>query len=285
MVKPAQRKQCALTLIKEQGMSIRQACSTVQISRTAFYYEGKPNDDESIIAILGKFAQMHPTYGFWKMYATMRSKGAVWNHKRVYRVYTQMHLNIRRKMKRRLPDRIKQPLTVAPQPRQTWSMDFMSDSLTDKRKFRTLHIIDDNNREALAMVQDISLNSQRVVRTLDDLAREYGYPKQIRTDNGPEFISNNLKAWCNDNNVDHIFIQKGKPTQNAFVERFNGSYRRELLDAYIFNTLDEVRTMTDEWKEHYNNERPHDSLNNLSPKQYLLKNQQHQQPENNNVKW
>lgn len=277
MVKPAQRKICAEALIKEYGMSIRQACGTVQISRNAFYYQAKPNEDETIVTILNKFAELHPTYGFWKMFGTMRSKGAIWNHKRVYRVYTQLHLNIRRKMKRRLPDRIKQPLVVAPQPQQTWSMDFMSDALNDKRKFRTLHIIDDYNREALAMVQDISLNSQRVVRTLQQLCKENGcYPKQIRTDNGPEFISNNLKDWCNENNVDHIFIQKGKPTQNAYVERFNGSYRREILDAYIFNTLDEVRTMTDEWKEHYNNERPHDSLNNMSPKQYLLENNQHQ---------
>lgn len=258
-------------------MSIRQACSSVQISRNTFYYEAKPNDDETIVTILNKFAELHPTYGFWKMYATMRSKGAVWNHKRVYRVYTALNLNIRRKMKRRLPDRIKQPLEVPGVQNKIWSMDFMSDSLNDKRKFRALHIIDDNNREALAMVQDISLNSQRVVRTLEQLCKENGcYPKQIRTDNGPEFISNNLKDWCNKHSVEHVFIQKGKPTQNAFVERFNGSYRRELLDAYIFNTLDEVRTMTDEWKEHYNNERPHDALNDLSPKQYLLKNNQHQ---------
>ena len=263
-------------------MSIRQACDTVQISRNAFYYEAKPNDDETIIGVLGKFAELHPTYGFWKMFAIMRNKGAIWNHKRVYRVYTQLHLNIRRKMKRRLPDRIKQPLAVPMLHNQIWSMDFMSDSLHDKRKFRTLHVIDDYNREALAMVQEISINSGRVVRVLEDLSREYGYPKQIRTDNGPEFISNNLKAWCNQNNVEHIFIQKGKPTQNAYVERFNGSYRREILDAYIFDTLDQVRTMSDEWKEHYNNERPHDSLNNLSPKQYLLQNNQHQPSSTNN---
>lgn len=257
-------------------MSIWQACSTVQISRNTFYYEAKPNDDETIITVLNKFAQLHPTYGFWKMFAIMRNNGAVWNHKRVYRVYTEINLNIRRKMKRRLPERIKQPLIVAAEQNQTWSLDFMTDSLTDNRKFRTLHIIDDYNREALAMVQDISINSQRVVNTLEDLSKECGYPKQIRTDNGPEFISNNLKAWCNEKQVQHIFIQKGKPTQNAFVERFNGSYRREILNTYIFDTLAEVRTMTDEWKEHYNNERPHDSLNSLSPKQYLLENNKQQ---------
>jgi putative transposase len=257
-------------------MSIRQACKTVEISRSVFYYETKPNDDQTIVAVLNKFAELHPTYGFWKMFAIMRNKGATWNHKRVYRVYTELHLNIRRKMKRRLPDRIKQPLDVPQMQNKIWSMDFMTDSLNDKRKFRTLHIIDDYNREALAMVQDISLNSQRVVSALEQLSRENGYPKQIRTDNGPEFISNNLKQWCNEKNVEHIFIQKGKPTQNAFVERFNGSYRREILNAYIFDTLAEVRTMTDEWKEHYNNERPHDSLNSMSPKQYLLENNKQQ---------
>ena len=207
--------------MKEYGMSIRQACSTVQISRNTFYYEAKPNDDETIVTVLNKFAQLHPTYGFWKMFAIMRSKGAVWNHKKVYRVYTAINLNIRRKMKRRLPDRIKQPLGVPIAQNKVWSLDFMTDSLTDKRRFRTLNIIDDYNREALAMVSDISINAQRVVNTLEQLSKDYGYPQQIRTDNGPEFISNILKDWCNENKVDHIFIQKGKPTQNAFIERFH----------------------------------------------------------------
>ena len=250
-------------------MSIRQACTALSISRSLFYYELKPNDDDLIVTVLNEFAQRHPTYGFWKMFRTMRSKGASWNHKRVYRVYTQLQMNIRRKAKRRLPERVKEPLTIPQQPNQVWSIDFMSDTFRDGRKFRTLNIIDDFNREALTLLSDVSITAQRLVLELEKLKEERGKPEQIRTDNGPEFISKTLEDWCNRNNVEHIFIQPGKPMQNALIERFNGSYRREILNAYIFTNLAEVRTMTDEWKEHYNNERPHDSLNNMTPRKYL----------------
>lgn len=250
-------------------MSIRQACTALSVSRSLFYYEQKPNDDELITRVLKEFAERHPTYGFWKMFRIMRSKGAKWNHKRVYRVYTELSMNIRRKAKRRLPQRVKEPLLVPGKRNQVWSIDFMADSLRDGRKFRTLNIIDDFNREALALIPDLSITSQRLVNTLQELIEERGKPEQIRTDNGPEFISKTMENWCNHNNIEHIFIQPGKPTQNAFIERFNGSYRRELLNAYIFTNLAEVRTMTNEWMEHYNTERPHDALNNLSPRDYL----------------
>lgn len=189
-------------------------------------------------------------------------------------------MNIRRKVKRRLPERVKEPLIVPQQPNQMWSIDFMSDSFRDGRKFRTLNIIDDFNREALALVSDVSITAQRLVMELETLKQERGKPEQIRTDNGPEFISQTLQNWCNRNNVEHVFIQPGKPMQNALIERFNGSYRREILNAYIFTNLAEVRTMTEEWKEHYNTERPHDSLNNMSPKEYLQT-----QKQNDSFKW
>lgn len=254
-------------------MSILQACNVVMISRSLFYYEEKKSDDDLIIAVLNKFAELHPTYGFWKMYNIMRSKGAKWNHKKVYRVYTGLKMNIRRKMKRRLPERIKQSLHVPEKRNQMWSLDFMTDTMQNGRKFRTLNIIDDFNREVLTMVSDTSITSTRVVHELQLLCDEHGKPEQIRTDNGPEFISKTLEEWCNKNNVEHVFIQPGKPTQNAFIERFNGSYRREILNAFIFTNLAEVRLMTNEWMEHYNTERPHDALNNLSPKQFLLEKQ------------
>ena len=274
VLKPAERKECAEVLKEQYGMSIRQACSVVMISRSLFYYqEKKSSDDELILTVLNKFAELHPTYGFWKMYNIMRSKGAKWNHKKVYRVYTELKMNIRRKMKRRLPERVKQPLNVPEKPNQVWSLDFMTDTMHSGRKFRVLNIIDDFNREALTMISDVSITSARVVNELQMLCDEKGKPEQIRTDNGPEFISLALRDWCSKNNVEHVFIQPGKPTQNAFVERFNGSYRRDILNAFIFTNLAEVRFMTNEWMENYNTERPHDSLGNLSPKQFLLKHQ------------
>jgi putative transposase len=180
-----------------------------------------------------------------------------------------MHLNIRRKAKRRLPERVKQPLTIPDAPNQMWSIDFMSDSLADGRKFRLLNIIDDFNRESLVIEADTSLPSLRVIRALNKLIEKRGKPANIRTDNGPEFISHQLQQWCQENQITLHYIQPGRPMQNAYIERKNGSLRRELLNAYLFNSLAEVRVMVEEWRIDYNTERPHKSLGYRSPLVYL----------------
>lgn len=179
-----------------------------------------------------------------------------------------MRLNIRRKAKRRLPERVKQPLSIPDAPNQMWSIDFMSDSLADGRKFRLLNIIDDFNRESLAIEADTSLPTLRVIRTLNRLVEKRGKPANIRTDNGPEFISNQLQQWCTDNQITLQYIQPGRPMQNAYIERKNGSLRRELLNAYLFNSLAEVRAMVEDWRLDYNTERPHKSLGYKSPLVY-----------------
>ena len=176
-----------------------------------------------------------------------------------------MKLNIRRRAKKRLPERIKEPLTVATTPNETWSIDFMNDSLVDGRKFRLLNVIDDFNRESLAIGVDTSSPSLRVIRVLDQLIAERSKPLAIRTDNGSEFIFHKLQQWYEQNNIRLQYIQPGKPMQNAYNERKNGSIRRELLNAYLFYSLTQVRTMNKEWKLDYNIERPHKSLGYLSP--------------------
>lgn len=225
-----------------------------------------------IIEQLNQLADRHPNYGFWKMYHRLRHQGYEWNHKRVYRVYCNLKMNIRRKRKRRLPSRVRRPLEEPEEPNEMWSMDFMSDSLYEGYSFRILNILDDYNREALAMEVDRSLPSERVVRTLRRLTAERGAPECIRVDNGPEFLSDNFKLWCQENDIDIHFIQAGKPMQNGYIESFNGNYRRELLDAYIFRTLDQARRMTEEWKYEYNNLRPHDSLNDKTPVEFAKMN-------------
>jgi putative transposase len=181
-----------------------------------------------------------------------------------------MKLNIRRRAKKRLPDRVKQPLNVPTDPNQVWSIDFMSDSLTDGRRFRLLNIIDDFNRESLAIEVDTSLPSLRVIRVLEKLVDERGCPSIIRCDNGPEFISHKLQQWCDDQSrrITLQFIQPGRPMQNAYIERKNGSIRRELLNAYLFSSLAEVKILSEEWRTDYNTERPHKSLGYLSPLRY-----------------
>ena len=181
-----------------------------------------------------------------------------------------MKLNIRRRSKKRLPERVKQALSVPDAPNQVWSIDFMSDQLLDGRKFRLLNVIDDYNRESLAIEVDTSLPSMRVIRVLEKLAAQRGLPANIRCDNGPEFISHKLEQWCSDQSrqITLQFIQPGKPMQNAYIERKNGSMRRELLDAYLFNSLAEVRMLSEEWRKDYNIDRPHKSLGYQSPLQY-----------------
>jgi len=179
-----------------------------------------------------------------------------------------MNLNIRRRSKKRLPERVKLPLGYATAPNQTWSIDFMSDALTDGRRFRLLNIIDDFNRQSLAIEVDTSLPALRVIRVLQKLIDHRGKPGNIRCDNGPEFISHKLQQWCDEQQVTLQYIQPGEPTQNAFVERNNGALRRELLDAWMFTSLREVRVMVQEWQKDYNENRPHKALLYQSPLMY-----------------
>ena len=231
-------------------------------------YQKLPRDDSSLIEALHQLVEKHPTIGFWKCYYRLRRKGYGCNHKRLYRVYTLLRLNVRRRARRRVPQRIKQPLLIPGSINEAWSMDFMCDSLVDGRRFRLLNIIDDYNRESLAIEIDTSLPALRVIRALNQLIETRSKPKTIRVDNGPEFISDRLQQWCNDLGITLQFIQPGKPMQNGFVERNNGSLRKELLDAYLFYSLQEVREMAWEWQRDYNCERPHESLGFVPPAEY-----------------
>ena len=245
----------------------------MSLNRAGFRYRAKKPNDSEIQEQLDKLADRKPRWGFKKMYAFMRNQqGVSWNHKRVYRVYCEMKLNLRVKPKKRLPSREPNPLVQPEAANQSWSLDFMSDSLSSGRAFRTLNIIDDFNREVLWIEIDTSLPAERVIRTLDMIASWRGYPKQIRMDNGPELISQKMARWADDHSVELAFIQPGKPSQNAYVERFNRTFREAVLDAYLFTTLHEVRDITEEWIEEYNAIRPHEALGNLSPYQYAVEN-------------
>lgn len=250
---------------QEHKVTIRQACVAVKMNRSTYSYHPKMKADENIIDALNELVDKKPSIGFWQSFYRLRQSHTTWNHKRVYRVYTQLGLNKRRRAKKRLPARIKQSLFQPGSINQVWSIDFMNDSLWDGRHFRLLNIMDDYNREILCIEPDTSLPAQRVIRALERLKENRGLPQMIRVDNGPEFISCKLDIWCKENKIQLVFIQPGKPTQNAFVERCNGNIRRELLNAYVFKTLDEVREMTEEWRIDYNQNRPHKALNYLTP--------------------
>jgi putative transposase len=257
-------------MITEHGISKRKACEAVQLPRSTFDYAARPDcTGEQIADQLQELVQQHPAIGFWMCHHRLRLKGFKWNHKRVYRMYCQMRLNIRRRARKRIPIRVKQTLYRPESANRVWSLDFMSDSLWDGRKFRLLNIIDDFNREVLSIEADTSMPTLRVIRTLERLKETRGLPEMIRTDNGPEFISFKLDAWCRENKVQLLFIQPGKPMQNGYVERCNRSIREDLLNAFLFKSLDDVNQKAQEWRIDFNENRPHKALGYRSPKSVL----------------
>lgn len=237
-----------------------------------YHYQPDTTRDEPVITVLTQLAERYPRYGCDKLFQVIRRQGHTWNHKRVHRIYCLLKLNFRRKGKRRLPGRTPAPLVTPEALNQSWSVDFMHDALSCGRRFRTFNVVDDFNREALAIEIDLNLPAQRVVRVLDRLCISRGYPLSLRMDNGPEFISLTLAEWAEKHGVRLEFIQPGKPTQNGFIERFNRTYRTEVLDFYLFRTLGEVRKITEKWLTEYNCERPHKSLNNLTAEEYRIVN-------------
>jgi len=266
---------------QEHQVSERRACAMFGISRSVERYAPHPRDDQAIIDVLLVLAHRHPELGFGQLYKRIRRQGYCWNHKRLYRVYCALKLNKRRRGKQRLPTRHPLPLAVSAAVNACWSADFMSDALWNGRRFRTFNVVDDFNREALAIEIDFSLPARRVIQTLDRLAAWRGYPVKLRLDNGPEFVAVEMAAWAEEHRVILEFIKPGRPMQNGFVERFNRTYREAVLDMYVFNTLDEVREHTGKWLKEYNEDRPHESLGDLTPREYLF----HHHPEVSSLGW
>jgi putative transposase len=239
------------------------------LSASVYYYKPKPDRDHLVREQLSNLAHLHARWGFWMMHHHLRALNFHWNHKKVHRIYTEMGLNLRRKHKKRLPARVLEPLLWPIAPNITWSMDFMHDTLNNGVGIRSLNIIDDHNRECLGIVMDSSLNSHRVIRELNRLIDWRGKPQKIRVDNGPEFIANALQEWALEMGIEIHFIQAGKPYQNGYMERFNRSFREEVLDQYCFDRIREAQLMAHAWQWMYNNERPHSSLGYKTPVAFL----------------
>lgn len=234
------------------------------------YYRPCPRADGAAIEAITAYVEKNPRHDFGLLHSTFQNQGQPWGKTVLWRVYRELKLNLPRRGKKRLPDRIREPLEVPRVPNDTWSADFMADSLWSGRRFRTFNVMDDYNRQALRIEIDTSLPAARVIRALDQLIELRGKPKRLRMDNGPEFVSKALADWAQRHEVTLQFIQPGKPTQNAYIERFNRTYRTEVLDCYVFDSLDEVRRMTEDWMHRYNHERPHEALGRIPPIRFAM---------------
>ena len=261
----------AVDAVTQKGISVALACRTFDVSETCYRYTRKlDGENERIADLLVGLTQARRTWGFGLCFLYLRNvKGHVWNHKRVYRIYRELELNMRIKPKKRLKREKPEELSVPDQPNAVWSMDFMADRLEDMRAFRLLNVVDDFNREGLGIEVDFSLPAERVTRTLDRIIEWRGAPDAIRVDNGPEYISGQLLRWAEDRGIRVQHIQPGKPQQNAYIERYNRTVRHEWLDQYMFATIKEVQDYATGWLWTYNNDRPNMGLGGITPAQKL----------------
>lgn len=239
------------------------------MSTSQFDYKPKEKDDSEVITLINSCIE-NTRYGCPMIVKKIRNKGHKINHKRIERVYKQLELTLPKKRKKKLPVREKQAILQPIHKNVCWSMDFMSDNLIDGRKIRTLNIIDDYNRECLCVEIATSLPTKRVIRALEHIGQYREYPMEIRVDNGPEYISNKLREWAKSKKINLAYIEPGKPTQNGLIERFNGTCRREFLDANLFYSIDHARELASEWMHEYNFERPHSALANRSPIEFKI---------------
>lgn len=238
----------------------------MKVNKTAYYYQPKKKmNDTKITDYLIHLAKLHPRWGFDKMMLKAKLDNHPWNDKRVHRIYCEQGLNIRIKPRKRLPSGEAKMLIQPFEANVCWSLDFMTDVLHDGRQFRTLNVIDDYNREALLIEPSYSLPAIKVTQLLDQVAASRGYPDRIRIDNGTELRSAIFREWAEKHRVVLDYIQPGKPAQNGFIERFNRTYREEVLDMNWFINLAEVRQITQRWLASYNQDRPHESLMGLPP--------------------
>ena len=270
-MRPSRRREMAQKAVQQYGVSIRLACLIFSVSQTCYRYKAKMDvENETIANWLLRLTDNHRNWGFGLCYLYLRNvKGFKWNHKRVYRIYKELELNLRIKPRKRLNREKPEPLAVPDSINEVWSMDFMHDQLSDGRSFRILNVIDDYNREALGIEIDFSLPSERVIRALKQIIEWRGRPLAIRCDNGPENISGAIQNWAQQTGIAFQYIQPGKPQQNAYIERFNRTVRYEWLSQYYWKDLDEVRDHATQWLWSYNHERPNMALGGITPKQRL----------------
>lgn len=264
MVRPAQRRGIVEYLQSAYRMSQRKACRLARLSRKAAAYEPLPRNDARLRARLKELGAQYPRYGYLMLHALLKREGLVINRKRTYRLYTELGMQVRTKRRKKLV-RPRVPMALPTQVNERWSLDFVHDQLSDGRRIRVLNIVDDFSRKCVGQLVDTSISGARLARYLDELSLTRSLPQSIVLDNGPELTSKAMFFWAQKTHVKLCFIQPGKPTQNAFVESFNGRFRDGCLNQHWFRSLEDARQIIKDWRKHYNHERPHSSLGYQAP--------------------
>jgi putative transposase len=257
----------------QYGVGVGKCSQVVKMSRSSWYYRSQKNDSE-LIQALERLSEQYPTRGFDNYYQRLCREGYTWSRNKVLRVYRELGLVRRPKRRKKLPESLRKPLEQQKQVNEVWSMDFMSDALSDGRTLRVLNIMDDYNRESLLNRGSISFPSSRVIRELELLIQINGKPKYIRTDNGPEFRSFEYEDWMKENGVTPVYTEPGNPMQNGYIERLNRTFREDVLDAYEFTSINQFNIIAEKWQGDYNRNHPHQSLGNKSPEEFGLRSQQ-----------
>ncbi len=268
MVTPAEKRNAVSHLVAAHGMSERRACKATGFCRMTIRYETTRPDDRVLRERLTELARERRRFGYRRLHVLLRREGLVVNHKKLFRLYREERLGVRRRSGRKRALGTRAPMQVALRPNERWSLDFVSDQLTDGRRFRILTIVDDCTRENIALIADTSLSGLRVATELDRLVATRGKPRMIVSDNGTEFTSNAILSWADRSRVEWHYIAPGKPTQNAFIESFNGRLRDELLNETLFTTLAQVRALLGRWRADYNESRPHSRLGWQTPAEF-----------------
>jgi putative transposase len=268
VVTPAARREAALHLQAAFEMSERRACRVLEIDRTSVRYQATRPDDADLRERLKALAQERRRFGYRRLHVLLRREGCLVNRKRVQRIYREERLTVRRRGGRKRAIGTRRPIETALAPNQRWSLDFVSDQMTDGRRFRILTVVDNCTRECLALVADTSLSGRRVARELDAIIRQRGRPGMIVSDNGTELTSNAILTWADDTGVAWHYIAPGKPQQNGHNESFNGRLRDELLNETLFRSLPHARAVLEAWRRDYNEARPHSKLGWMTPRDY-----------------
>ena len=268
MVTPAARRSVVVYLQENHQLSERRACDVVGLCRSSCRYQAIPKNDEKIRSRLRELAEQRRKFGAPRLHTMLLREGYLINHKRTERLYREEGLSLRLKKRKKRTSHLRVVLDRAERVNQHWSMDFVSDNLFSGRRFRVLTVVDDFSKECPVLEVDHSLTGQRVARVLDRIALMHDLPEVITVDNGPEFISKALDLWGFENNVKFRFIQPGKPTQNAYIESFNGKFRDECLNEHVFISLEGARETIEAWRRDYNTNRPHSSLGNMTPEEF-----------------